>query len=186
MTRFLSNKLGGELTVDDEALAREVLRTRALVGLLRKKHESYQRFKDYFGWRVNDAYPEKVACEDKHLEWGWMASDYKNVAEGSEEWNALKMSNTFDMRLYEYAEKLFEAQGLMMQNGRMNFALADDLSNDPDYIPIPNIPNEALSYQDMSQLPNTAMTTNNVPFENQMSDNSVIDLIASNLINSNH
>jgi len=42
MTRFLTGKMGGELTPDDEALAREVLRTKTIVGLLSKKGRKYE------------------------------------------------------------------------------------------------------------------------------------------------
>ena len=152
--------MGGELTPDDEALAREVLRTKALVGLLKRKNESYQRFKDYFGWKVNDANPHKVECEEKYLEWGWLSADYTPVGQDSEEWKALKISNTFDLRLYEYAEKLFEAQGtLLLEDGRVNYVS----------------PSEA-GPEDMMEMQTFV----------ESSESNVIDLIASNLINMNN
>ena len=114
MTRFLCNKLGGQLIPDDLAYAKEVLRTKALIGLVKRRNESYQRFKDYFGWQINDGDPKKMECEERYLEWGWDASHYKPIEENSEEWNLLTKSNTFDLKLYEYAEMLFKVQGAIL------------------------------------------------------------------------
>lgn len=109
MTRFLTNKLGGEITSDDEALAKEILRTKVLVGLLSKKTESVHRFKVYYGWKVKD---ENDDCEDKLLQWGWSGKNkHANIIKGSDAWNLLQEQNSFDIRLYEYAVKLFEVQG---------------------------------------------------------------------------
>jgi hypothetical protein len=110
MTRFLTNKMGGELSPEDEAMAKEVLRTKCLVGLLSKKTESMRRFKTYFQWNNNKH--ENQDCEDKLLHWGWSGKNkHESVEEGTETWNLLKEQNTFDIRLYEYAVKLFEVQG---------------------------------------------------------------------------
>ena len=111
MTRFLTNKLGGQLTPDDEATAKEVLRTKCLVGLLNRKTESMQRFKTYFGWKTLDN-DESRDCEEKQLHWGWTGKNKHDKLEvGSDAWNLLKEQNSFDIRLFEYAEKLFEIQG---------------------------------------------------------------------------
>lgn len=134
MTRFLCNKLGGQLTPDDEAFAKEVLRTKALVGLVKRRNESYHRFKDYFGWKINDADPKKVECEERFLEWGWNASHYTPIEKGSEEWNLLKKSNTFDLKLYEYAETLFEVQGALLHGDQVQI----DDTNNPPAIQIPD------------------------------------------------
>jgi hypothetical protein len=106
MTRFLSNKMAGELTLEDEAIAKEILRTKALIGLLERKHESLRRFRLYFGWNVVDE-----ECDEKLLNWGWSGNNhYSSVQEGSEVWSLLMEQNTFDMRLYDYAKILFEEQ----------------------------------------------------------------------------
>ena len=106
MTRFLSNKMAGELSIDDEALAKEILRTKTLVGLLERKHESLRRFRLFFGWDVVNE-----NCDEKLLNWGWSGnSNYSPIQEGNEVWSLLMDQNTFDMRLYEYAKMLFEDQ----------------------------------------------------------------------------
>jgi hypothetical protein len=122
MPRFLCNKLGGQLTPDDEAFAKEVLRTKALVGLVKRRNESYHRFKDYFGWKINDADPKKVECEERFLEWGWNASHYTPIEKGSEEWNLLKKSNTF------------EVQGALLHGDQVQI----DDTNNPPAIQIPD------------------------------------------------
>lgn len=116
MTRFLTNKMGGEISQDDEALAKEILRTKVLVGLLSQKTESLRRFKSYFGWNDHDnGYGNQQGvedCEDKLLHWGWKGKNkHEKIIEGSDAFNLLKEQNAFDIRLYEYAEKLFEVQG---------------------------------------------------------------------------
>ena len=111
LTRFLTNKLGGQLTPDDEATAKEILRTKCLVGLLNRKTESMQRFKTYFGWKTLDN-DQSRDCEEKHLHWGWTGKNkHEKLEVGSETWNLLKEQNSFDIRVFEYAEKLFEIQG---------------------------------------------------------------------------
>jgi len=115
MTRFLTNKMGGELTADDEALAKEILKTKCLVGLLSKKTESMRRFKLYYGWKAQDHDGSNEDCEDKLFHWGWSGiNKHEMIQEGSDTWNALKEQNAFDVRLYEYAVKIFEVQGATM------------------------------------------------------------------------
>jgi len=53
-------------------------------------------------------------CEDKLLHWGWSGKNkHEQLEEGSDTWNLLKEQNTFDLRLYEYAVRLFEVQALL-------------------------------------------------------------------------
>ena len=115
MTRFLTNKMGGELTPEDEAMAKEILRTKCLVGLLSEKTESMRRFQEYFGWREKYENHQNQDCQDKLLQWGWRGKNkHQMIKEGSDAWNLLKEQNTFDIRLYEYAVKLFEVQGVTL------------------------------------------------------------------------
>ena len=168
MTRFLCNKLGGQLTANDEALAREVLRQKCLIGLLSRKNESFQRFKTSFQWKINDGDPQKVDCEEKYLEWGWEGKiKYTPVKEDSEEWKELRKANTFDLRLYEYAEKLFEVQGVLMDDGGHVEYLEPVVDVDVDVVPV-----------------GVGVPDNSV--DSSTSDSNVIDLIASNLININN
>ena len=116
LTRYLSGKINGELTVQDEAVAREVLRTKVMVGLLEKKEESFHRFVHLLGWNaVLESQGEwGERCVERLLGWGWEGKvNHPRVREGSSEWKALWDQNTFDVRLYEYAQELYELQGSM-------------------------------------------------------------------------
>ena len=116
LTRYLSGKINGELTIQDEAVAREVLRTKLMVGLLEKKQESFHRFVHFLGWNhvmeSQGEYGER--CVERLLGWGWEGKvNHPRVREGSSEWKALWDQNTFDVRLYEYAQDLYGLQGSM-------------------------------------------------------------------------
>eukprot|EP01083_Nonionella_stella_P045150 121350_1 len=117
MTRFLSNTLSGELTPEHEAIAKEVLRTKCLVGLLRDKTETMRRLEVFFNLKANERNQRREECEEKLLYWDWPGKNrHEPVVQGSEAWDTLLKQNTFDLRLYEYAERLFEAQGKLFQD----------------------------------------------------------------------
>lgn len=115
MVRKLSNKKFSEPVNEiDLILAKEFLRQRVVVGLMREMEESFRRFNVAMGVDVKDGRNKR--CVDEYF--GEMDKDYgvKNsnkhakVVEGSPEWRALAQKNHLDMILYEYAEKLFEEQ----------------------------------------------------------------------------
>lgn len=112
MTRFLSNQLSGELTQVHEAIAKEVLRQKCLVGLLSQKAQSMERFERYFGWRYVGQKMEY--CQDQLLNWKWSNKNkHPRVPVGGVVWRSLEESNSFDIRLYEYARYLFEKQAVI-------------------------------------------------------------------------
>lgn len=116
MTRFLSNASEGPLTPQHEAIAKEVLRTKCLIGLLREKTETMRRLESFFNWKA-DRSQRRMECEEKLLYWDWPGKNrHEPVLEGTEAWNRLEFQNTFDIRLYEYAEKLFIAQGKLFES----------------------------------------------------------------------
>ena len=70
VTRFLINEpTKGELTMEDLNLAKEVLRQKCLVGLLREKGESFARFERYFGFPLKN--DEQKECHEKKLQYAW-------------------------------------------------------------------------------------------------------------------
>lgn len=118
MTRFLSNTLSGELTPEHEAIAKEVLRAKCLVGMLRDKAETMRRLNIIFNTKsdVRDRRREEE-CQEKLLFWDWPGKNrHDQVVQGSEAWNILYKHNTFDLRLYDYAQQLFEAQAKLFQD----------------------------------------------------------------------
>ena len=114
MTRFLSNKMSGEITLEHEAIAREILRRKILIGLLKHKNESMRRFELYFGWVTNGAKNEE--CRERIVNWDWPGKNkHAEIMKGSDVYDLLWEQNTFDIRLYEYAEELFQEQGRLFE-----------------------------------------------------------------------
>lgn len=115
MVRKLSGKRFNEPVNEmDLILAKEFVRQRVVVGLIREMTESFRRFniamnvdvqeernhrcmEEYFGKKDKDS---GVKNSNKH----------SKVGEGSPEWRALAQKNHLDMILYAYTEKLFDEQ----------------------------------------------------------------------------
>ncbi|KAL3805049.1 hypothetical protein HJC23_003277 [Cyclotella cryptica] len=122
MTRFLSNTLAGQLRPEHEAIAKEVLRTKCIIGLLTEKTESMRRLELFFQGKVERT-QRREECTEKLLYWDWPGKNrHDQVEEGSEAWQRLYDQNTFDIRLYEYAEQLFVAQAKIFNNFTMHEA----------------------------------------------------------------
>lgn len=132
MTRFLSNTLSGELTPEHEAIAREVLRTKCIVGLLREKTETMRRLEVLFNHRTRERSQRTDECQEKLLYWDWPGKNrHDPVVQGSEAWETLSRHNSFDLRLYEFAEKLFEEQkSLFDEDGTEKLSAGDNLGYD--------------------------------------------------------
>lgn len=123
MTRFLSNALSGELTPEHEAIAKEVLRTKCIIGLFRDKTETMRRLEIFFNLKARERSQRRDECQEKLLYWDWPGKNrHEPVIQGSEAWDTLYKQNTFDVRLYEYAEELFVAQGKIFQDSHYDVA----------------------------------------------------------------
>lgn len=126
LTRFLVKKTRGKLTHSDLLLAKKILKFKCLVGLYDEMEASLARFQRYFGW--NSESPEKagqiVSCRRAIIKQGdkvldhpmsvkdeWDTKTEGVIKVGSVPWNAIARQNKFDMELYEYAKRLFKAQG---------------------------------------------------------------------------
>jgi len=109
MTRFLSGVLAGEITSQHEAIAREVLRSKCIIGLLSDKTETMRRLETLFKIKANKA-KESEECIEKLLYWSWPGKNKHTPVVDGESWDILYKQNSFDIRLYEYAQNLFEAQ----------------------------------------------------------------------------
>ena len=116
MTRFLSNTLSGELAPEHVEIAKEVLRTKCLIGLLRDKTETMRRLDVFFNLRAIEHTQRREECQEKLLYWDWPNKNRHDLIEkGSTAWDELYKHNMYDMQLYEYAEELFEAQKKLFQ-----------------------------------------------------------------------
>ena len=115
MVRKLSNKkFSEEVTEIDLILAKEFLRQRVIVGLMREMEESFRRFNIAMGVDTNEERNRKCVNEffgEKGDDAGVKNSNkHAKIVEGSPEWRTLAQKNRLDMILYAYAEKLFEEQ----------------------------------------------------------------------------
>uniref|UniRef100_A0A7S4MTT3 Sulfotransferase domain-containing protein n=1 Tax=Odontella aurita TaxID=265563 RepID=A0A7S4MTT3_9STRA len=111
MVRFLSGKMDGDVSTDHLAVAKEVLRTKFVVGLLTNKDGSVERFEHYFGWAYQDQ--AGWVCQRKVVD-GEPSSNESSkyfVKEGNQAWNLLLWQNKLDVKLYDYAHYLFGRQG---------------------------------------------------------------------------
>lgn len=114
--RFLTNQLTKSY-VDEEdfKLAKEILRRKAIVGLLSEKEESFNRFAKQSGWTPKRG--RDLECQKRRLQWDWSLRHPHEVEvlEGNRLWNLISGQNSYDMRLYEYAQFIFEEQAQLRQ-----------------------------------------------------------------------
>lgn len=109
MVRSLTNTVSGPLTDEHLNIAKAIIRTKFLIGLLDEKTESLRRIESYFGWKL----PSRVSqtCKNNMF---YFEPQSKNLHEqldpSSREYEALALRNQYDVDLYEYAVLLFEEQ----------------------------------------------------------------------------
>ena len=113
MVRFLSGKLTGEVTEEHFSIAKEILRTKFIVGLLEHKGGSLRRFEEYFGWDYTTDPEKQYQCRKAAVTGDAIKneSSKKLVTEGSQAWNLLMWQNKLDFKLYEYGKQLYTEQG---------------------------------------------------------------------------
>ncbi|KAL7540405.1 hypothetical protein ACHAWF_006672 [Thalassiosira exigua] len=112
MVRFLTNEMSGAVYERHLALAKEVLESKCLVGLLEEFKLSFKRFNDYFGWNGHDfGGPVKMnnrgTCVTRVMGNPDNTHSHPTFDEGSEVWNLLLNKNRYDLSLYEHAVHLF-------------------------------------------------------------------------------
>ncbi len=112
LTRMLTNKMTGPITMDDLEDAKTFLKTKCLIGLTSKFNESHDRVEKYFGWNSNSE--ADMTCEKELLD---MSTKGPNPQRALEEETVSKVVldqlyklNQFDIRLYEYAIELYNKQ----------------------------------------------------------------------------
>lgn len=111
MTRFLVNKPGGRLSKNDMLDAKEVVRTKCLVGLYEDIGPSLARFQVYFGWSKGATTDRPARCQSAVLSAGDARHDHPAIEKYGAEWNAIAAVNKFDLELYEYVKVLYKLQG---------------------------------------------------------------------------
>ena len=112
MTRFLTNTMAGGIYEEHLELAKEVLASKCLVGLMEEFTPSLKRFSSYFGYMDTEfggsvAVKDRGACVTRVINHPDNTHAHPNVEEGSDVWNMLLAKNELDMALYEHAVHLF-------------------------------------------------------------------------------
>ena len=89
--------------------------SKAIVGLLSEKEESFNRFAQQSGWTPKRG--RDLECQKRRLQWDWSLRHPHEVEvlEGNRLWNLISGQNSYDMRLYEYAQFIFEEQAQLRQ-----------------------------------------------------------------------
>ena len=132
LTRFLTNHMAGELTKDDLDQAKEILKTKFLIGFLDDLEESLYRIMKYNGWATassssfnSDA--ENTVDETAKMNqedcihdlinrggvWSssrWNDYEYEVPKRGTQAHALIAWQTQFDSKLYSYAKELFELQ----------------------------------------------------------------------------
>merc|ERR1740124_30473 len=111
MTRFLINKQRGKLKKEDMLVAKEILRTKCLVGLYEDIQNSLKRFHEYFGWSQTASKEHISQCRSAVVEAGDERLITPKLELNSKEYNSLVQINLYDLELYEYVKRLYKIQG---------------------------------------------------------------------------
>jgi hypothetical protein len=116
MSRTLINKMEAAFEERDFEVAKEIMRTKCLVGLLDQLEESVRRFDLYFGFV--EAAPTKPdpTCTAKYLKTGTNRHSHPSLpAPGTPLHDELLRKNHMDVRLFAYAKELFAEQAAIFE-----------------------------------------------------------------------
>lgn len=116
MTRWLSNQTEGPLSEHHLSLAKDILRTKFVVGLLSKLDESFQHFEKYFGWQIVNR-PHRKKCVEELVVVGANRNPLPHqLPISASGYDALVEQNKLDIKLYSYAEQLFLQQSMYFES----------------------------------------------------------------------
>jgi len=115
MTRFLTNRMTGELTKEDLEHAKVIMREKFLIGFLDDLEESIYRIIKYNGWRYDDDETAKMKQEDCIADLTKLGSNinaegYEIPKRGSQGYALIIWQTQFDSKLFDYARELFDGQ----------------------------------------------------------------------------
>jgi len=115
MTRFLTNKMEGELTKEHLDQAKEILLTKFLIGMLDDGEETVKRLMKYFDVAFNSDETRRMEQEDcihELIKDGTNVNSigYKLPKKGSQAYSLLTWQTQYDIKLFDYARDLFDKQ----------------------------------------------------------------------------
>jgi len=115
MTRFLTNRMTGELMKDDMEQAKQILKEKFLIGLLDDLDETVYRIMKYNGWKYSTDETQKMKQEDCIRDLSTVGSainpdPYEIPTRGTQAYALITWQTQFDTKLFEYAKELFDDQ----------------------------------------------------------------------------
>lgn len=115
MTRFLANRMTGELTKEDLEQAKVILKEKFLIGFLDDLEESVYRIIKYNGWKYALDETEKMKQEDCIADLTKVGSNinaegYEIPKRGTQAYALIIWQTQFDSKLFDYARQLFDDQ----------------------------------------------------------------------------
>ena len=109
MVRMLTSSMSGPLEAVHLNTAKEILRSKFLIGLLEAKTESFRRFEEYFGWTFPN--PVSQTCKNNMYYFEWHNKNPHPIHDENDPAIVrIKKTNKWDIELYEYAKQLFKEQ----------------------------------------------------------------------------
>lgn len=109
MVRMLTGCMSGPLDMVHLNAAKEVLRSKFLIGLLEEKTESLRRFEEYFGWEIPS--PVSQTCKNNMFYFEWNNANPHPMPEANDPViTKIQKMNMWDIALYEYGKQLFQEQ----------------------------------------------------------------------------
>lgn len=111
--RILTNEMTGILNDGHLDLAKQILESKCLIGIMEEFAASVKRFDRYFGWDQTDfqggpvQMSDRGVCEARVMSKPDNAHAHPNFDAGSEVWEKLMEKNVLDVGLYEHAVYLF-------------------------------------------------------------------------------
>lgn len=115
ITRFITGKMEGELTVEHLEQAREILARKFLIGFLDDGWETVERIMKYYQWQWEEDETKKFDQEDcikDLLKDGSNVNDigYEMPKKGTQAYALITWQTKFDSKLFDYARELYDIQ----------------------------------------------------------------------------
>ena len=112
MVRFLSNEMSDILTDHHLTVAKQILESKCLIGIMDEFLPSFKRFMNYFDWANNDYHgpvpmKNRGPCVTRVMQHPDNAHKHQLYDEGGRIWKILLERNRYDVALYEHALHLF-------------------------------------------------------------------------------
>jgi len=119
MVRTLTQAYAGEVGEEHLKIAKDIIKRKFLVGLLKEKSETMERVEKFFRFkfRVNPDNQEK--CREKLLTGGSnsnSANKQEKPKKGDESYELVAAQNVFDIQLYEFIEEQFKEQANLFKD----------------------------------------------------------------------